>query len=99
MPRRREVAKREILPDPKHHSELLTKFINVLMVSGKKSIAEKIVYGALDELAEKLKKIKKNEVETSGAAFAGSRVVTHSAKWWALIERRCCHDSCMLALD
>lgn len=35
MPRRREVPKREILPDPKHHSELLAKFINVLMVSGK----------------------------------------------------------------
>jgi small subunit ribosomal protein S7 len=41
MPRRREVPKREILPDPKHHSELLAKFINVLMVSGKKSTAEK----------------------------------------------------------
>jgi hypothetical protein len=39
MPRRREVPKREILPDPKHHSELLAKFINVLMISGKKSIA------------------------------------------------------------
>ena len=47
MPRRREVPKREILPDPKHHSELVAKFINVLMNSGKKSIAEKIVYGAL----------------------------------------------------
>ena len=48
MPRRREVPKREILPDPKHHSELLAKFINVLMISGKKSIAESVVYGALD---------------------------------------------------
>ena len=46
MPRRREVPKREILPDPKHHSELLAKFINVLMVSGKKLTAEKIIYGA-----------------------------------------------------
>ena len=36
MPRRREVPKREILPDPKYHSELLAKFINVLMVNGKK---------------------------------------------------------------
>ena len=45
MPRRREVPKREILPDPKHHSELLAKFINVLMISGKKPTAEKIIYG------------------------------------------------------
>lgn len=59
MPRRREVPKREILPDPKHHSELLAKFINVLMVSGKKSTAEKITYGALSVLEERVKKTKK----------------------------------------
>lgn len=53
MPRRRIVAKREILPDPKFGSELLAKFINVLMLDGKKSVAEKIVYGALDIIAEK----------------------------------------------
>jgi len=53
MPRRRVVAKREILPDPKFGSELLAKFINVLMLDGKKSVAEKIVYGALDIIAEK----------------------------------------------
>ncbi len=60
MPRRREVPKREILPDPKHHSELLAKFINVLMISGKKSIAEKVIYGALDLLEERLQRAKKN---------------------------------------
>ena len=48
MPRRREVPKRVILPDPKHGSELLAKFTNMLMRDGKKSIAEKIIYGALD---------------------------------------------------
>jgi small subunit ribosomal protein S7 len=53
MPRRRVVAKREVLPDPKYGSELLAKFINVVMVDGKKSVAEKIVYGALDIIAEK----------------------------------------------
>ena len=53
MPRRRVVAKREILPDPKFGSELLAKFINVLMVDGKKSVAEKIVYQALDIIKEK----------------------------------------------
>ena len=73
MPRRREVPKREILPDPKHHSELLAKFINVLMVSGKKSTAEKIIYGALSVLEERLKKIKKtdDEGESGGSATGG----------------------------
>ena len=71
MPRRREVPKREILPDPKHHSELLAKFINVLMVSGKKSTAEKIIYGALSVLDERIKKMKKSDEEdgeTGGSA-------------------------------
>ncbi|CDZ78097.1 30S ribosomal protein S7 [Legionella massiliensis] len=63
MPRRREVPKREILPDPKHHSELLAKFINVLMISGKKSTAEKIIYGALEVLNDRVKKTKKSEDE------------------------------------
>jgi small subunit ribosomal protein S7 len=53
MPRRREVPKRQILPDPKYGSELLAKFINVVMTRGKKSIAERIVYGALDKLGER----------------------------------------------
>jgi small subunit ribosomal protein S7 len=53
MPRRRVVAKREILPDPKFGSELLAKFINMVMVSGKKSVAEKILYDALDMVAER----------------------------------------------
>ena len=53
MPRRREVPKREILPDPKFASVDLAKFMNVLMTRGKKSVAEKIVYGAVDRIAEK----------------------------------------------
>lgn len=74
MPRRREVPKREILPDPKHHSELLAKFINVLMVSGKKSTAEKIIYGALSVMEERVKKTKKSdeENETGSAVNAGT---------------------------
>ena len=71
MPRRREVPKREILPDPKHHSELLAKFINVLMVSGKKSTAEKIIYRALDVMEERVKKMKKSDDE-SGDTSSGS---------------------------
>ena len=53
MPRRRVIGQRKILPDPKFKSELLAKFVNILMVDGKKSTAEKIVYTALDAMAEK----------------------------------------------
>ena len=56
MPRRRVVAKREILPDPKFGNTTLAKFMNHVMVSGKKSVSEKIVYGALDIVHEKLKR-------------------------------------------
>ena len=50
MPRRRIVAKREILPDPKYHNQTVAKFINHVMVSGKKAVAERIVYGALERI-------------------------------------------------
>ncbi|CAA0080040.1 30S ribosomal protein S7 [BD1-7 clade bacterium] len=53
MPRRRVVAKREILPDPKYGNVTLAKFMNHVMVSGKKSVAESIVYGALEIVEEK----------------------------------------------
>ena len=53
MPRRRVVAKREILPDPKFSSQDVSKFINVLMTSGKKSVAERIMYGALAQIGKK----------------------------------------------
>jgi small subunit ribosomal protein S7 len=55
MPRRREVPKRIILPDPKYKEEIIAKFANVMMRDGKKSVAEKIVYGALDIVAERSK--------------------------------------------
>jgi len=53
MPRRREVAKRIVLADPKYNDKLVTKFVNNLMIGGKKSVAEKIVYGAFDLIAER----------------------------------------------
>ena len=53
MPRRRVVAKREILPDPKYGSTLLAKFINMVMVDGKKAVAEKILYEALDQMGNR----------------------------------------------
>ncbi|MBK6509740.1 MAG: 30S ribosomal protein S7 [Haliea sp.] len=55
MPRRRIVAKREVLPDPKFGNVTLAKFMNHVMVSGKKSVAETIVYGALEIVRERLK--------------------------------------------
>jgi small subunit ribosomal protein S7 len=56
MPRRREVPKRDILPDPKFKSIDLSKFMNVIMESGKKAIAERIVYGALEMIEKKISK-------------------------------------------
>ena len=53
MPRRREVPKRQILPDPLYHSQLVSKFVNVLMKDGKKSVAERILYDALNTIRER----------------------------------------------
>ena len=53
MPRRREVPKRQILPDPLYSSQLVTKFVNVVMKDGKKSVAEKLLYDALGLIQER----------------------------------------------
>ncbi|MHB8173828.1 MAG: 30S ribosomal protein S7, partial [Nitrospirota bacterium] len=53
MPRRREVPKREILPDPKFNNKLVGKFMNCLMMEGNKSVAEHITYGAFDIIKDK----------------------------------------------
>ena len=53
MPRRRVPPKRDVLPDPKYGNKILAKFMNHVMVSGKKAVAERIVYGALDKLSER----------------------------------------------
>ncbi len=53
MPRRREVPKRPILPDPLYNSQLVTKFVNVVMRDGKKSVAEKLLYDALELIQER----------------------------------------------
>ncbi|GAA5237082.1 30S ribosomal protein S7 [Verticiella sediminum] len=66
MPRRREVPKREILPDPKFGNVELAKFMNVVMLSGKKAVAERIVYGALDQIQTKTGK---EPVEVFSAAI------------------------------
>lgn len=76
MSRRRVAAKREIMPDPVYGSQLLTQFMNCVMRDGKKSIAEKIVYGALKILAER-KHIKLDDEGDSGEGSSGSTGSTH----------------------
>ncbi|WP_367670742.1 30S ribosomal protein S7 [Sodalis-like secondary symbiont of Drepanosiphum platanoidis] len=72
MPRRRIISQRKILPDPKFGSEILSKFINILMINGKKSIAEFITYNALDFL---IKKSKKNHLESFETALENVRPI------------------------
>jgi len=70
MPRRREVPKREVLPDPKYGNQELAKFVNVLMIQGKKAVAERIIYGALDQIQ---KKSGKDPVEVFTQALSNVR--------------------------
>ena len=77
MPRRRVVAKREVLPDPVYKSQLLAYFINCLMQNGKKSVAERIVYGALESLSKRqnLPSEANSDEESGGESGRGSRVI------------------------
>ena len=70
MPRRREIPKRIVLPDPKFSNEDVAKFMNVIMTRGKKSVAERIVYGALDQIA---KKSGKDALEVFTTALSNAR--------------------------
>lgn len=72
MPRRKAAIKREVLPDPLYGSDEVAKFINVIMRAGKKSIAEKIVYNALNMLTDRLKKEGKSD-EDSGKGGKGGK--------------------------
>jgi small subunit ribosomal protein S7 len=69
MSRRTQAPKRELLPDPKHGSQRLTKFINMIMNSGKKSVAENIVYDALSKMAEKSGESEQHAVELLSRAL------------------------------
>lgn len=71
MTRRKVAPKREILPDPIFHSELLAKFINIVMRNGKKSIAEKIVYRALDVVAKQARSKSPGDDWESGECIEG----------------------------
>ena len=63
MSRRSQAPKRTILPDPKYGSDLLAKFMNMIMNDGKKSVAERIIYGALDRITEKEAKVEERALE------------------------------------
>ena len=88
MPRRREIPKREILPDPKYVNTDVAKFINVLMSRGKKSVAERIVYGAFEQIS---KKGGKDPLEVFVQALSTppvSRTASRRARSTALRSRR-----------
>jgi small subunit ribosomal protein S7 len=70
MPRRREIPKREVLPDPKYTSQDVAKFVNVVMTRGKKSVAERMVYGAFEQIA---KKGNKDPLEVFSTALSNIR--------------------------
>lgn len=82
MPRRRVATKRRVLPDPKYSNELVTKFVNCVMRDGKKSIAEKVVYGALDRMWEKSKaRSRKDEAGDEGdSGRSGTGGVAHGGR-------------------
>jgi small subunit ribosomal protein S7 len=69
MSRRAQAPKRHILPDPKHESQLLAKFINMLMKSGKKSVAENIVYDALTQISTRQGQTEEQSVEVLETAL------------------------------
>ena len=75
MPRRKAAPRREILPDPLFHSILLAKFINTVMRHGKKSIAEKVVYGALDQVVKTVGNLSGDGKETEVSRAADKAVV------------------------
>ena len=100
MPRRREVPKREILPDPKFGNTDVAKFVNVLMLSGKKSVAENIIYGAFEHIAAKSGKDR--IPQGAGYVYGGSRQVesacslpSHRSRF-VKVPRNGKHASCCL---
>ena len=83
MPRRKAAPRREILPDPLFHSILLAKFINTVMRNGKKSIAEKVVYGALDQVVKSVGHIGGEGEGDGGEQVAVKAAVAAVENWQA----------------
>jgi small subunit ribosomal protein S7 len=69
MSRRNQAPRRQVLPDPKYGNEMLAKFVNMVMKSGKKSVAERIVYGALDRISDRTGQSDEQAVELLGQAL------------------------------
>src|SRR5436305_12915474 len=90
MPRRREVPKREILPDPVYNSQLVTKFINSLMSQGKKSVAERVFYSALKTVEDRAKddliKLSKKAVDNVKPALEVKRRRVRGSNYQVPIE-------------
>lgn len=86
MPRRKVAAKREILADPVFSSLLIAKFINRVMKSGKKSVAEKIVYGALNKVQERLKSHTKKEAAKEGDGDQGGEGGASAKRYATVVE-------------
>lgn len=96
MPRRNAAIKRDVLPDPLYGSAELASFVNIIMRSGKKSIAEKIVYGALDVAVARLKKqhTKKEEGnEETGNRSTGSSKMKPASSALELLDKALTHVS------
>ncbi len=88
MPRRREVAKRVILPDPKYGDRVVAKLVNIIMFDGKKSTAERALYGALEIVSEKVNeepvKILKKSLDNIKPMLE-----VKSRSWWFHLSGAC----------
>ena len=96
MPRRREVPKREILPDPKFRSQEVSKFVNVLMTSGKKAVAERIIYNAFDQVQGKSGK---DPIEVFSAALDNLKPLVEVKSRRLAVQTIKCQSKCDLLVD
>ena len=88
MPRKGAVSKREILPDPKYHDRLVSKFVNSMMEDGKRSVAERLLYSALDVVAERAKDEALGLFRKPSKRQASGRS-SLPASWWRNVSGAC----------
>jgi small subunit ribosomal protein S7 len=96
MPRRREVPKREILPDPKYGNVELSKFMNVIMEGGKKAVAERIIYGALEQIEQEVGQRPARSCSLSPSTTSSPWLRSSPAVWVAPTTR--CPLKCVLCV-
>ena len=99
MPRRGNVPKREILPDPIYNSVLVTKLVNSIMLDGKKGVAQKVVYGAFDMVKEKTGNYRMEVAEAAMLDFFMDKFVAAVVKYDDEGEKLDSIDSRMISLD